>query len=92
MAGGVIYAEKAKGDVFFINDAGKDVLPPSYDVEVPIKLTFGGLSLEDAVAEARRYAVGAFKNKMQQKIRGKACMIVPRNIDVEFKIKYGFGK
>lgn len=92
MAGGVIFAEKADGDCYFIDELGKEVLPPSFHVEVPVNLTFGGVSIEDAIEEAKRYAVGALKNKMQQKIRGKSCSIVPKNIDVDYKIKYGFGK
>jgi len=92
MAGGVILAEKATGDIYFIDESGKEVLPHSADVEIPIKRTFGGLCVEDALDEARRYAIGALKNKMQQKIRGKSCSIVPRNIDVDYTIKYGFGR
>ena len=50
------------------------------------------MSITDAVDEAKRFAMGAFKNKMQQRIRGKNCSIVPKNIDVDYKIKYGFDK
>jgi hypothetical protein len=90
MAGGVIIVEKALGDVYFVGNDGTEVLPPVFKVEATIKQEFGGLSIEDAIEEAKRYAIGAFKNKMQQKIRGKSCNIFPKNIDVEYKVKYGF--
>jgi hypothetical protein len=65
---------------------------PVHQVEVKIKQEFGGMKLTDAIAEAERFAIGALKNKMQQKIRGKACYIVPRNIVIKHKIVFGFGK
>lgn len=90
--GGVITIERATGDVFFVYEDGREAMPPVYKVEVKIKQEFGGLQLKDAVAEAERYVIGALKNKMQQKIRGKGCFIVPRNIEIRHKIIYGFGK
>jgi hypothetical protein len=90
--GGVITIDKAIGDVFFVFEDGREAMPPVHKVEVKIKQEFGGLMLSDAIAEAERFAIGAFKNKMQQKIRGKGCFIVPKNIDIKYKVKYGFGK
>ncbi len=90
--GGVIKIEKALGDVYFVFEDGREAMPPVFKAEVKIKQEFGGMTLNDAVAEAERFIIGALKNKMQEKIRGKGCFIVPRNIDVRYKIKYGFGK
>jgi hypothetical protein len=92
MAGGVIIAEKATGAVNFVDGNGAEVLPPVFNIEVDLKQEFGGLTKEDAIEEAKRYAIGAFKNKMQQKIRGKNCTIIPRNIEIQYTVKYGFGK
>jgi hypothetical protein len=90
MAGGVIVSEHATGDVYFVDDVGKEVLPPAYKVEVQFTEEFGGMSIPEAIEEAKRFAIGAFKNKMQQRIRGTNCTIVPKNIDVDYKVKYGF--
>jgi hypothetical protein len=90
--GGVIKIEKATGDAFFVYEDGREAMPPVHNVEVKIKQEFGGIKLADAIAEAERFVIGAIKNKMQQKIRGKGCYIVPRNIDVKYNIIYGFGK
>jgi hypothetical protein len=92
MAGGVITAAKATGDVYFIDDMDKEVLPPAFGVEVQFTEDFPGSTVADAIEEAKRFAIGAFKNKMQQRIRGKNCLIIPKNIDVDYKIKYGFEK
>ncbi|MBN1524276.1 MAG: hypothetical protein JW904_07340 [Spirochaetales bacterium] len=92
MAGGVITVEKARADVYFLSGAGKDVFPPDYNMEVKFSREFGGVSLQDAVAEAKKYAVGVFTNKVQQKIRGKGCTVVVRDIEIRYSIKYGFNK
>ncbi len=90
--GGVIKIDKAVGDVYFVYDDGREAMPPVFKVDVKIKQEFGGIALTDAIAEAERFAIGAIKNKMQQKIRGKGCFIVPKNIDIKYTIKFGFGK
>jgi hypothetical protein len=92
MAGGVIVADQATGDVYFLDESGKEVLPTTFGVEVKFTEEFGGMTIPEALEEAKRFAAGAFKNKMQQRVRGKDCMIVPKNIDVDYKVKYGFGQ
>jgi hypothetical protein len=92
MAGGVIKVEYVTGDIYFIDDNGKEVFPPNFKVEVKVEEEFGGLSINDAVEEAKKFAIGALKNRMQQKVRTKFCTIIPKNIDVDYKIKYGFVK
>jgi len=42
MKRGVITVQKARGDVYFVNMYGKAILPPSKNVEVPIKESFYG--------------------------------------------------
>jgi hypothetical protein len=90
--GGVIKIDRVTGDVYFVFEDGREALPPVFKVEVKIKQEFGGMVLSDALVEAERFAIGAIKNKMQQKIRGKGCFIVPKNIDIKYTVKYGFGK
>lgn len=90
MAGGVIQTEKATGDVFYLSREGKELLEPSMDVEVKIKEEFPGVTLGDAIEEAKRFAIGAIKNKVQQRTRGITCSIIVRNVDIKYKIKYGF--
>ncbi len=92
MAGGVIVADEATADVYFVDEKGDDVLPPTYGVKVKFTEEFGGMTIPEAIEEAKKFATGAFKNKMQQRIRGKNCTIVPKNIDVDYKVKFGFGQ
>lgn len=92
MAGGVITVEKARADVFFIAEDGKEVFPANYNIEVKFAKDFGGVVIEDAIEEAKKFAIGAFKNKFQQKIRGKSCNIVVKDVEVRYAIKYGFNK
>jgi hypothetical protein len=92
MAGGVITVEKARADVYFLSNSGKDVFPPNHNMEAQFTREFGGLTIEDAVTEAKKYAVGVFTNKVQQKIRGKQCNIVVKDIEIRYTVKYGFNK
>ena len=90
MAGGVIHAESAVGDAFFYSSSGKEILEPSKGVRVKLDENFGGSALEDAIHEARKHAVGAIKNKVEQKTRGSLCNVVVKNVEVKYKVKYGF--
>lgn len=90
MSGGVIKVKKASGDVYFLNRQGKEVIDPSKDVEVKIDEEFPGLSLNDAVEEAKRFAMGAIKKKVSQKMRGFDCCAVVRNIKIGYNVKFGF--
>jgi hypothetical protein len=90
MKGGVINVTKAKGDVYFLSREGKQVFDPLLDVEVKIDQDFPGISLKDSLAEAERFAVGAIKQKVQQNMRGKTCFPIVRDVDIRYKIKYGF--
>jgi hypothetical protein len=92
MKGGVIKVEKAKGDVYFVTREGKEVLDPLFGVEVQINQEFPGITLKDSIAEAQRFAIGAIVQKMQQNIRGKSCLPIVRNVDISYKIKFGFQK
>ncbi len=90
MAGGVIQTEKASGDVFYLSTEGKELMKPSMGIEVKFKEEFPGVTLGDAREEAKRFAIGAIKNKVQQRTRGITCTIIVRNVDIQYKIKYGF--
>ncbi|MBN1697857.1 MAG: cyclic nucleotide-binding domain-containing protein [Spirochaetales bacterium] len=90
MGGGIIHAQKAAGDVYFINNQGKEVIDPSKDVEVKMDEDFPGVIISDAIEEAKRFAIGAIKKKIAQKMRGFDCNAVVRNIKLEYKIKFGF--
>jgi hypothetical protein len=90
MKGGVINVTKAKGDVYFLSREGKEVLDPLFDIEVSINQEFPGITLSDSVAEAQRFAIGAVKQKVQQYMRGKTCFPIVRDLDITYKIKYGF--
>lgn len=92
MKSGIILAQKARGDVYFINMKGKSILPPSKNVEVPVKENFFGETLHDAVQSARRYAIGAIREKVAQKMRGHNCRPVVENIRISYLIKQGFSK
>lgn len=90
MGGGVIIVTKGTGDVYFLNRQGKQVIDPSKDVEVRINEEFPGITLNDAVEEAKRFIMGAIKKKVSQKMRGFDCCAVVRDIRVSYKIKFGF--
>ena len=90
MTGGVIQTEKASGDAFYLSREGKEVMKPSMNIEVKIKEEFPGVTLGDAINEAKRFAIGAIQNRVQQKTRGVTCSIIVRNIEIKYKIKYGF--
>jgi hypothetical protein len=90
MGGGIIHAKKASGDVYFINNEGKEVIDPSKDVEVKMDDDFPGIVLGDAIEEAKRFAIGAIKKKVAQKMRGFDCNPVVRNVKIEYKVRYGF--
>jgi hypothetical protein len=90
MAGGVIHVTHAKGDVFFLNREGKEVLKPTKGVEVNLDEEFGGTSIGEAIEEAKRFSIGAMQQKVSEKTRGFTCQVVVKNIDVRYRIKYGF--
>ncbi|MBN2535190.1 MAG: cyclic nucleotide-binding domain-containing protein [Spirochaetales bacterium] len=90
MGGGVIIVNKGSGDAYFLNRQGKEVIDPSRDVEVRINEEFPGITLNDAVEEAKRFIMGAIKKKVAQKMRGFDCCAVIRDIKVSYKIKFGF--
>ena len=90
MAGGVIHVTHAKGDVFFLNREGKEVLKPTKGVEVNLDEEFGGSSIHEAIEEAKKFSVGAMQQKVSEKTRGFTCQVVVKNIDVRYRIKYGF--
>jgi hypothetical protein len=90
MNGGVILTEKATGDVFYLSREGKELLEPTMNIEVKIKEEFPGVTINDAIEEAKRFAIGAIKNKVMQRTRGITCVIIVRNLDIKYKIKYGF--
>lgn len=92
MNGGIIIVTNARGNVHFISPKGDDVLPPMFDVEVKLNREFAGLNLRDAVSDAKSFAAGALKQKVQQKMRGKTCFPVVGNIDIHYRIKYGFAR
>jgi len=90
MAGGVIHTQQASGDVYFLSREGEELIDPSLDVDVKIIEDFPGVTLSDAVEEAKRFAAGAIKKKVEQKTRGFDCCLVVKNIDIKYKVKYGF--
>jgi hypothetical protein len=90
MAGGVIHITAAKGDVYFLSREGKEVLKPTKGVEVKLDEEFGAVSIGDAIAEAKKFSVGALQQKVSEKTRGFTCQVVVKNIDVKYRIKYGF--
>jgi hypothetical protein len=90
MAGGVIHVSAASGDCFFISPEGKEVLKPTKNVDVRLNKDFGGVTIKDAVDEAKKFSVGAMQQKVSEKTRGFTCQVVVRNIEVKYKIKYGF--
>jgi hypothetical protein len=90
MSGGIITAKKGVGDVYFLNNAGKEVLNSSKGVEVEIKEEFSGFSVKDALEEAKKYAIGAIQKKVAQKMRGFDCYPVVKDIKINYKIKFGF--
>jgi len=90
MAGGVIHVRAASGDVIFLSAAGKEILEPSKGVKVSLDEDFAGETLEDALQEAKKYAIGGIKQKVQQKTRGVLVKPVVRNLDVKYTVKYGF--
>jgi len=92
MNGGLIIVEKARGTVRFFSPDGREVLTRMTGVEVPLDKLFSGLTLEDAVADAKRFAEGAISQKVQQKMRGVVCRPVVSDVAVRYRIKMGFGR
>jgi hypothetical protein len=90
MQGGIIIATKVQGDVHFIDKLGKEVIKSSQDLEVKMNEEFAGSTVEDALAEAKKFAIGALKNKVDQKTRGFNCTCVVKNVNIKYKVKYGF--
>ena len=90
MAGGVIHVHSGKGDVFFLSPEGKEVLDPSKNVSVKLDQEFAGMTIGEAILEAKKFAVGAIQQRVAEKSRGFKCQPVVRNVDVKYKIKYGF--
>ncbi len=91
MAGGVITARKATGDVHFLSAEGsKELYPPAREVSVKLGKEFGGLAIGDAVEDAKRFAIGALQQKMAYKTRYQNCQLIVKNLKVDFVIKYGF--
>jgi len=91
MAGGVITARKGTGDVHFVSaDGAKEVYPPARDVTVKLGKEFGGMALDDAVEDAKRYAIGALQQKMAYKTRYQNCQLVVKNVKIDYAVKYGF--
>lgn len=93
MPGGVITASKATGDVHFLSaDGAKEIYAPAQKVSVKLGKEFGGLAIDDAVEDAKRFAIGALQQKMAYKTRYQNCQLVVKNLKVDFAIKYGFDK
>ena len=90
MAGGVIHASGASGDVYFLSPQGREVLKPTKGVEVKLNQDFAGTSISDAIEEAKKFSVGAMQQKVAEKTRGFTCQVVARNIEIKYTIKYGF--
>ncbi len=91
MAGGVIIARKGTGDVHFMSkDGSKEVFPVAREVSVKLGKEFGGLAIDDAVEDAKRYTVGALQQKMAYKTRGKDCQLIVKNVRIDYTVKYGF--
>jgi hypothetical protein len=91
MAGGVIKTKSATGDVYFISDGGKELKKPAKGVEVRFQESFPGSSVEEAVAEATKYAIGALRTKMEYQTRGIDCHLVVRNVKLKYGVEWGFG-
>jgi hypothetical protein len=92
MQKGIITAKKVTGDVHFLDRNGDQVLHPSNNIEVTLKENFYGNSLRDAVESAKKYAIGAFRSKVAQKMRGFDCFPSVRNIRVSYSIIRPFPK
>jgi len=90
MAGGVIRVTHAKEDVFFLNIEGNEVLKPSKGVEVNLDEEFGGTRLGEAIEEAKKFTVGTMQQRVAEKTRGFTCQVVAKNVEVRYRIKYGF--
>jgi hypothetical protein len=90
MAGGVIHVNGAKGDVLFLSPEGKEVLKPSKNVTVKLDQEFPGMTISEAIMEAKKFAVGALQQRVAEKMRGFKCQAVARNVDVQYRVKYGF--
>jgi hypothetical protein len=91
LAGGVIIGRKAVGDVHFVSaDGSKELYPPAREVTVKLSKEFGGMGINDAVEDAKRFAVGALQQKMAYKTRYQNCQLIVKNVKVDFTIKYGF--
>jgi hypothetical protein len=91
MPGGVIIGKKATGDVHFLSpDGSREVFPRALGVNVKLGKEFGGLEIDDAVEEAKRFAIGALQQKMAYKTRGKDCQVIVKNLRVDYTVKYGF--
>ena len=88
--GGVISVTKASGNIYFLDNKGEEVLPSLKNVTVSFTETFAGMTLKDAVEEAKRFAIGALKRKTDQRTSGKICNVVVHQVNVTYKIKYGF--
>jgi hypothetical protein len=92
MNGGLIIVEKARGNVRFFSPEGREVLKRMTGVEVSIDKLFSGLTLTDAVADAKRFAEGAISQKVQLKMRGVYCRPVVSDVSVRYRVKLGFGR
>ncbi len=91
MAGGVITARKATGDVHFVSaDGSRELYDPAREVTVKLGKEFGGLAIDDALEDAKRFATGALQQKMAYKTRYQNCQLVVKNLKVDFIVKYGF--
>ncbi|MBN2443016.1 MAG: cyclic nucleotide-binding domain-containing protein [Spirochaetales bacterium] len=92
MQKGIITTKKVTGDIYFFNRNGKTVLHPSIGVEVFIMENFFGTTLREAIDSAKKYAAGALKARVSQKVRGHNCVTVVRNIRISYVIKSEFPK
>ena len=87
---GLLTTKKAVGDVHFINRKGIAVLEPVKGIKVNIDGSFTGLTLKEAISEARRFAEGAIKSKVTQRMKGYNCIPVVKNVKIDYKIKHSF--
>ena len=90
MAGGVIKTKSATGDVYFMADSGKELKKPVKGIEVRFRESFPGMTVDDAVAEATKYAAGALRTKMEYQTRGIDCRLVVKNVKLRYDVEYGF--
>ena len=90
MAGGVIRTRSAMGDVYFVADSGKELKKPAKGIEVRFQESFPGTTVDDAVVEATRYAVGALRTKMEYRTRGIDCRLVVKNLKLRYDVEWGF--